>query len=113
VTLTGDSAGATASLATLADGSKSVSIGWPTKLPEPVLDGDTALYANVLLDVDLKIRANAAGRYFKRTRSFLRNGRRKRCIQQGGNARRSWTGLQGLLGSRDVWAQLRHRPEHR
>jgi hypothetical protein len=76
VTLTGDSAGATASLATLADGSKSVSIGWPTKLPEPVLDGDTALYANVLPDVDLKIRANAAGRYFKRTRSFIRNGRR-------------------------------------
>jgi hypothetical protein len=59
--LSGDTTSATSTLATVADGGRSVSIGWPSKLPEPILTGDTALYREVLPDVDLKLRADTEG----------------------------------------------------
>ncbi|HEV7757074.1 MAG TPA: hypothetical protein VGO94_14565, partial [Mycobacteriales bacterium] len=61
VELSGDTAAATPALASLADDGKSASIGWSGKLPEPTLDGDTAVYTNVLPDVDLELRATAEG----------------------------------------------------
>ncbi|WP_176308691.1 LamG domain-containing protein [Micromonospora sp. NBS 11-29] len=39
----------------LADGQ--VSLSWPGELPAPSLDGDTAVYASVLPEVDLRLRA--------------------------------------------------------
>ncbi|MEU7950454.1 LamG domain-containing protein [Micromonospora chalcea] len=39
----------------VADGQ--VSLSWPGELPAPSLDGDTAVYASVLPDVDLRLRA--------------------------------------------------------
>jgi hypothetical protein len=36
-------------------------LGWPTALPEPQLDGDTATYVGVLPDVDLKLTALSSG----------------------------------------------------
>ncbi|MFI6641662.1 LamG-like jellyroll fold domain-containing protein [Streptomyces sp. NPDC050504] len=40
---------------------RSLSLGWPDKLPKPTLDGDSAVYANVLPDVDLRMTATAEG----------------------------------------------------
>ncbi|MBB5801014.1 hypothetical protein F4560_000782 [Saccharothrix ecbatanensis] len=36
-------------------------LGWESDLPEPVVDGATLTYPNVLPDVDLKLEANLKG----------------------------------------------------
>ncbi|MEV5784568.1 LamG-like jellyroll fold domain-containing protein [Streptomyces sp. NPDC052287] len=59
LTFSGGSAGD--ALVTLKDEGRSLELGWPTALPKPQLDGDTATYANVLPDVDLKLTALSAG----------------------------------------------------
>ncbi|MGX1367627.1 hypothetical protein RKD19_002986 [Streptomyces canus] len=38
-----------------------LSLDWPTKLPKPKIDGSTAVYADVLDGVDLKVTASAEG----------------------------------------------------
>lgn len=38
-----------------------LSLAWPTPLPEPTLDGDTARFADVLAGVDLLVRADVDG----------------------------------------------------
>ncbi|MFB7248919.1 LamG domain-containing protein [Streptomyces populi] len=48
-------------LVTLKDKGHSLELGWPTTLPKPQLDGDTATYAGVLPDVDLKLSALSSG----------------------------------------------------
>ncbi|WP_329110104.1 LamG domain-containing protein [[Kitasatospora] papulosa] len=48
-------------LVTLEDGGHKLRFGWPTVLPEPLLNGDTATYAGVLPDVDLKLTALSSG----------------------------------------------------
>ncbi|MFE9882269.1 LamG-like jellyroll fold domain-containing protein [Streptomyces sp. NPDC005784] len=48
-------------LVTLKDKEHSLELGWPTALPKPQLDGDTATYAEVLPDVDLKLTALSSG----------------------------------------------------
>jgi RHS repeat-associated protein len=53
-----DGSGRTASLAA---GSRSFAINWPSTLPQPSLSGDTATYAEVLPDIDLMLRATPAG----------------------------------------------------
>ncbi|GAA4895034.1 hypothetical protein GCM10023237_11710 [Streptomyces coeruleoprunus] len=40
---------------------RSIALGWPGKLPAPELDGDSALYKEVLEGVDLKVTASAEG----------------------------------------------------
>ncbi|MFD3452861.1 LamG domain-containing protein [Streptomyces sp. NPDC058691] len=40
---------------------RSVTLGWPTTLPSPTLDGSTATYAEVLPGVDLQLTATAEG----------------------------------------------------
>ncbi|MFI7296781.1 FG-GAP-like repeat-containing protein [Streptomyces sp. NPDC050121] len=55
------SGGGEGPLATVTRDGRSLSIGWPKPLPKPVVDGDTITYANVLNDVDLKLKANSAG----------------------------------------------------
>ncbi|MDV7220181.1 LamG domain-containing protein [Streptomyces prunicolor] len=53
----GDGAG----LVTLTEDGASLSLGWPGKLPEPTLDGASALYANVFPGVDLRMTATVEG----------------------------------------------------
>ncbi|MFF1834222.1 LamG domain-containing protein [Streptomyces sp. NPDC058231] len=48
-------------LVTLEDEGRKLQLGWPTALPEPRLDGDTATYAGVLPDVDLQLTALSSG----------------------------------------------------
>ncbi|MDF5755102.1 LamG-like jellyroll fold domain-containing protein, partial [Spongiactinospora sp. TRM90649] len=56
------SPGGTGPLATLTHQGHTISLTWPTPLPAPVLETDTAVYAGVLgPDVDLRVRANAEG----------------------------------------------------
>ena len=56
------SAGGTAPMAELGDGEgRSVSFDWAGVLPEPVLDGDTATYPDVLPDTDLVLTATRQG----------------------------------------------------
>ncbi|MCX4993731.1 LamG-like jellyroll fold domain-containing protein [Streptomyces sp. NBC_00568] len=55
------SGGGTNPLVTLERTGKRLSFSWPTSLPAPTLDGDTATYANVLPDIDLKLRASTDG----------------------------------------------------
>jgi len=50
-----------ADLVTLAEEGASLSLGWPGKLPEPELDGASALYADVLPGVDLRLTATVEG----------------------------------------------------
>ncbi|MCP3822794.1 hypothetical protein NLX86_33365 [Streptomyces sp. A3M-1-3] len=45
----------------LAVGDKAVELGWPGQLPEPVLDGATATYPEVLAGVDLQLTATTEG----------------------------------------------------
>ncbi|MFD7481008.1 LamG-like jellyroll fold domain-containing protein, partial [Streptomyces sp. NPDC059837] len=59
--LTFSGGGSKDGLVTLADGRHKLQLGWPTALPEPQLDGDTATYAGVLPDVDLKLTALSSG----------------------------------------------------
>ncbi|MFF3966565.1 FG-GAP-like repeat-containing protein [Streptomyces griseorubiginosus] len=55
------SAGGTAPLATLDNGGRQLSVFWPTALPAPTVTGDSALYTNVLPDIDLKVTADDQG----------------------------------------------------
>ncbi|MGW2592702.1 FG-GAP repeat domain-containing protein [Streptomyces sp. NPDC001515] len=55
------SGGGNGPLATMTKNNASLGLSWPTALPEPVLDGDSALYESVLPDVDLKITAEVDG----------------------------------------------------
>lgn len=48
-------------LVTLERAGKSLAYSWPTTLPSPVLEGDTATYKNVLNDVDLQLRSDTDG----------------------------------------------------
>ncbi|MEU0074665.1 LamG domain-containing protein [Streptomyces sp. NPDC006332] len=48
-------------LVTLEDEGHELQFGWPTALPAPQLDGDSATYAGVLPDVDLKLTALGSG----------------------------------------------------
>jgi Concanavalin A-like lectin/glucanases superfamily len=59
VSLSGGGDGA--DLVTLADDGMSLSLGWPGALPKPTLDGASALYANVLPGVDLRMTATVEG----------------------------------------------------
>ncbi|MFB7428723.1 hypothetical protein ACFC0K_36170, partial [Streptomyces hydrogenans] len=55
------SSGGDQPLATMVKKGKKLALTWPTALPEPVLDGDTATYPSVLPDVDLKLTAEVDG----------------------------------------------------
>ncbi|WP_406447105.1 LamG domain-containing protein [Streptomyces sp. NBC_00876] len=48
-------------LVRLEDRGHELALGWPTALPEPQLDGDTATYAGVLPDVDLQLTSLSSG----------------------------------------------------
>jgi hypothetical protein len=49
-------------LARMSFAGRELALSWPQRLPEPVLDGDTATYAGVLgPDVDLKVTATRSG----------------------------------------------------
>ncbi|WP_344136373.1 hypothetical protein [Luedemannella flava] len=48
-------------LAAVGHGEGRVAMSWTGPLPEPMLDGDTATYADVLPDVDLVVRATRTG----------------------------------------------------
>ena len=50
-----------ADLARIAREGRSLEMGWPGKLPKPTLEGDTAVYAEVLPGVDLRMTATAEG----------------------------------------------------
>ncbi|SOB84480.1 FG-GAP-like repeat-containing protein [Streptomyces sp. 1331.2] len=55
------SAGGSTPLATMQKDGKSLAITWPTPLPQPELNGSTALYREVLPGVDLKVLAESDG----------------------------------------------------
>ncbi|WP_345041596.1 ricin-type beta-trefoil lectin domain protein [Streptomyces sannanensis] len=55
------SGGGSGPLATMAKNGRTLSLTWPGALPEPRLDGDTAVYPEVLPGVDLRIRADVDG----------------------------------------------------
>ncbi|MEV7339460.1 LamG-like jellyroll fold domain-containing protein [Streptomyces sp. NPDC093544] len=59
VTFSGGGSGS--GLVTLADDGHELKLGWPDALSAPRLDGDTATYAGVLPDVDLKLTALSTG----------------------------------------------------
>ncbi len=48
-------------LVKIADQGRSLQLGWPGKLPKPELDGTSAVYAEVLPGVDLKMTASVEG----------------------------------------------------
>ncbi|MFF3322718.1 LamG-like jellyroll fold domain-containing protein [Streptomyces sp. NPDC002889] len=48
-------------LVSIARGGRSLDLGWPGRLPEPVLDGDSAVYPEVLPGVDLRMTATVEG----------------------------------------------------
>ncbi len=50
-----------ADLVTIAEGGKSLKVGWSGELPEPTLDGASAVYADVLPGVDLRMTATLEG----------------------------------------------------
>ncbi|MCX5389804.1 LamG-like jellyroll fold domain-containing protein [Streptomyces sp. NBC_00094] len=53
--------GSGAGLVTIGQDGQSVSMGWPGELPEPRLDGERAIYENVLPDVNLILTATVEG----------------------------------------------------
>ncbi|MFJ5612928.1 VCBS repeat-containing protein [Streptomyces sp. NPDC093221] len=55
------SGGGTAPLATITRDGRSMSLSWPTALPAPTVNGDSATYPEVLPGVDLKVRAGTSG----------------------------------------------------
>lgn len=56
------SAGGAGPLVTItAAGGKTASMSWPHSLPSPRVEGDSAVYAEVLAGVDLRVRATAVG----------------------------------------------------
>ncbi|WP_327310500.1 LamG domain-containing protein [Streptomyces sp. NBC_01243] len=61
VGLSFSSGGTDGELVTIAEGTQSVSLGWPGALPAPRLDGARAVYENVLPDVDLVLTATVEG----------------------------------------------------
>ncbi|MEU9175261.1 LamG domain-containing protein [Streptomyces sp. NPDC048550] len=62
VAAVGFSGGDSASLVTIAHGGRSMSLGWQGgALPKPVLDGDSALYPEVMPGVDLRMTATLKG----------------------------------------------------
>ncbi|MFJ9729320.1 LamG domain-containing protein [Streptomyces sp. NPDC101209] len=50
-----------ADLVKLSHGGRSLTVGWPGTLPKPSLDGDAAVYADVLPGVDLRMTATTEG----------------------------------------------------
>ncbi|MFF1961824.1 LamG domain-containing protein [Streptomyces sp. NPDC058220] len=50
-----------ADLVTIAEGGRSVSLGWPGSLPAPRLEGERAVYEDVLPDVNLIVTATVEG----------------------------------------------------
>ncbi|MDN5384865.1 FG-GAP-like repeat-containing protein [Streptomyces sp. LB8] len=61
IEFSGGGAPADAPMVTITRDGRSMSLDWPGTLPEPVLDGDTATYPEVLPGVDLKLRASVTG----------------------------------------------------
>ncbi|MFE7948722.1 hypothetical protein [Streptomyces sp. NPDC057426] len=55
------SGGGTQPMATMVKKGKKLALTWPAALPEPVIEGDTAVYRSVLPDVDLKLTAEVDG----------------------------------------------------
>ncbi|MGI5146328.1 carboxypeptidase regulatory-like domain-containing protein [Plantactinospora sp. CA-294935] len=55
------SAGGGGPFARLRDGDRELAVSWPASLPAPVVQGSTAVYRNVLPDVDLQVTAHALG----------------------------------------------------
>ncbi|MYV97399.1 VCBS repeat-containing protein [Streptomyces sp. SID3343] len=55
------SGGGTTPLAALDNGGRKLALTWPTPLPTPRLDGPSAVYPEVLPDVDLKVTATEQG----------------------------------------------------
>ncbi|MFC5724575.1 VCBS repeat-containing protein [Streptomyces gamaensis] len=55
------SGGGKGPMTTITRDGRSMALSWKGELPEPSLDGDTATYAEVLPDVDLKLRAAVTG----------------------------------------------------
>jgi RHS repeat-associated protein len=55
------SGGGSGALVSMTVDGRNVSLAWPSKLPMPVLSGDTATYANVLNGVDLQVTASVTG----------------------------------------------------
>lgn len=55
------SGGGSGPLAQFADQGRSFELGWPGTLPAPTVSGDTATYASVLPDVDLRVTATIFG----------------------------------------------------
>ncbi|KNE83776.1 MULTISPECIES: LamG domain-containing protein [Streptomyces] len=53
--------GGKAPLAQISDQGRSLSLAWPGKLPTPELDGESALYRDVIDGVDLKVTASTEG----------------------------------------------------
>ncbi|MEV4543870.1 carboxypeptidase regulatory-like domain-containing protein [Micromonospora echinaurantiaca] len=53
--------GERAPLARLRDGGRELAVSWPGRLPKPEIDGASAIYRNVLPDVDLRVTAGAVG----------------------------------------------------
>jgi hypothetical protein len=51
----------TGPLATLTQDGRQLSMSWPAALPAPTLQGDTAVYPDVLAGVDLRVTASAKG----------------------------------------------------
>jgi hypothetical protein len=55
------SRGGSAPFATYREAGATLSLSWPSALPVPTVDGSTAVYANVLPEVDLRVTATATG----------------------------------------------------
>ncbi|WP_225804764.1 hypothetical protein [Streptomyces sp. NK15101] len=55
------SGGGSQPLATMVKHGKKLALTWPSALPAPVVDGDTATYPSVLPGVDLQLIANVSG----------------------------------------------------
>lgn len=55
------SGGGAGPLATITRDGRSISLAWPTALPEPSIADDTVTYPDVLPDVDLKLKAGPSG----------------------------------------------------
>jgi Concanavalin A-like lectin/glucanases superfamily len=55
------SRGGSEALVSMTAGGGSLALSWPSPLPVPVIEGDTAVYREVLAGVDLRMRATAVG----------------------------------------------------
>ncbi|HET6354888.1 LamG domain-containing protein [Streptomyces sp.] len=61
VDLTFSGGGDGTGLVKIAREGRTLALGWPGRLPEPTLDGNSAVYANVLPDIDLRMTATVEG----------------------------------------------------